>query len=70
MKDVNKVNEKLILALEERLEYQKDVTNIYKEHSVTLQSQLDSANRMIEELLEINKTLIDLHKPMVIQKIK
>ena len=70
MKDVNKVNEKLILALEQRLEYQKDVTSIYKEHSVTLQSQLDSASRMIEELLEINKTLIDLHKPKVIQNIK
>lgn len=61
MKYLNEVNEKLILALEERLEYQKDLTYIYKEHSELLQSQVEFATRMISELLEINKTLIELN---------
>lgn len=63
MSELDKVNNNLISALEERLEYQKDLTEIYKEYSKELQAQLDSTNKMVNELLEINKTLINLCKP-------
>lgn len=55
---LDKVNSSLISALEERLQCQKDLAEIYKEYSKELQTQLDSTNKMVNELLEINKTLL------------
>ena len=69
MRELDKVNNSLISALEERLEYQKDLTLIYKERSELLQSQVEDANKIITELLEVNKTLIELHKPKAIYNI-
>lgn len=61
MTELDKLNNSLISALEERLEYQKDLTLIYKERSEHLQSQVEYANKMITELLEVNRNLIDLY---------
>lgn len=69
MSELDKVNNSLISALEERLEYQKDLTLIYKKRSEFLQSHVEYANKMITELLEVNKTLIELHKPKAIYNI-
>jgi len=47
-----------IELLKEHLESQKQLTQMYKEHSQVLQDQLDNSIRMVGELVEINKKLV------------
>lgn len=47
-----------IELLKEHLESQKQLTQMYKEHSQVLQDQLDNSIRMVGELIEINKKLV------------
>ena len=47
-----------IEMLKEHLETQKQITQVYKEHSQHLQEQLDKSIIMIDELVRINKQLV------------
>lgn len=47
-----------IELLKEHLESQKQLTQLYKEHSQVLQDQLGRSLEMVDELVEINKKLI------------
>lgn len=47
-----------IELLKEHLESQKQLTQLYKEHSQVLQDQLGRSLEMVDELIEMNKKLI------------
>ena len=47
-----------IKLLKEHLESQKQLTQLYKEHSQVLKDQLDKSVKMVGELVEINKKLV------------
>ena len=47
-----------IELLKEHLESQKQLTQVYKEYSVSLLEQLNKTMKMVDELVEINKKLL------------